>query len=96
MVEYHPFSPKDQMIIHQFGKKVLLGVFLGYELFAGGMWKGDILMADLEDLAMMDASDIYPRRIKAKGSIDQPERKRLRIPSTHSKAVRTCKDWKNQ
>ena len=37
MVEYHPSSPKDQMRIHQFGKKVLPGIFLGYELIAGGI-----------------------------------------------------------
>ena len=36
------------------------------ELIAGGIWKGDILIADVEDLEMMDASDIYFRRIKAK------------------------------
>ena len=35
MVEYHPFSPKDQTRIHQFGKKILPGIFLGYELIAG-------------------------------------------------------------
>ena len=29
-------------------------------------WKRDILIPDSEDLEMMDASDIYPRRIKAK------------------------------
>ena len=38
MVEYHPSSPKDQSRLHQFG------------LIAGGIWKGDILTADLEDL----------------------------------------------
>ena len=30
------------------------------ELIAGGIWKGDILKADLEDLEQLDASDIYP------------------------------------
>ena len=66
MVEYHPSSPKGQSRIHQFGKKVLSGIFLDCELIAGGIWKGDILIGDVEDLEMMDASDIYPRRIKAK------------------------------
>ena len=66
MVEYHPSSPKDQATIHQFGKKVLSGIFQGFELIAGGIWKGDILIADLEDLEKLDASDIYPRRINAK------------------------------
>ena len=48
------------------GKKVLPGIFLGYELIAGGIWKGDMLIADLEDLEKLDASDFYPRGIKAK------------------------------
>ena len=45
MVENHPISPRDQSRVHQFGKKVLQRIFV-----AGGIWKGDILMADLEDL----------------------------------------------
>ena len=35
LVEYHPISAKDQSGIHQFGKKVLPGIFLGYALNAG-------------------------------------------------------------
>ena len=30
MVEYHPASAKDQSGLHQFGAKVLPGIFLGY------------------------------------------------------------------
>ena len=48
-VEYYPISAKDQSRIHQFGKKVLPGLFLGYALYAGGIWKGDVLIADLEE-----------------------------------------------
>ena len=36
LVEYHPMTAKDQSRIHQFGKKVLPGLFLGYRLCAGG------------------------------------------------------------
>ena len=35
MLEYHPISRKNQTRLHQFGKKVLLGIFLGYVLSAG-------------------------------------------------------------
>ena len=35
LVEYHPINVKDQSRIHQFGKKVLPGLFLGYVLYAG-------------------------------------------------------------
>ena len=43
------------------GKKVLPGLFLGYALYAGGIWKCDVLVADLEELETMDASEIYSK-----------------------------------
>ena len=66
LVEYHPVTAKDQSRIHQFGKKVLPGLFLGYALYAGGIWKGDVLIADLAALETMDASEIYSKRLNAK------------------------------
>ena len=57
---------QDQSRIHQFGKKVLPGLFLGYALYAGGIWKGDVLIADLEELETLDASEIYSKRLNAK------------------------------
>ena len=35
LVEYHPITAKDQSRIHQFGKKVLPGLFLRNALYAG-------------------------------------------------------------
>ena len=66
LVEYHPITAKDQSRIHQFGKKVLPGLCLGYALYTGGIWKGDVLIADLEELETMDASVIYSKRLNAK------------------------------
>ena len=66
VVECHPKTAKDQSRILQFGKKVLLGLFFGYALYAGGIWKGDILVADLEELETMDASEIYSKRLNVK------------------------------
>ena len=66
LVEYHPFTAKDQSRIHQFGKKVLPGLFLGYALYAGEIWKGDVLIADLEEFESMDASEIHSKRLNAK------------------------------
>ena len=65
-VEYHHITAKDQSRIHQFGKKVLLGLSLGYALYAGRIWKGDVLIADIEELETMDASEIYSKRLNAK------------------------------
>ena len=76
MVEYHPFTAKDQSRIHQFGKKVLPGLFLGYALYAGGIWKGDVLVADLEELETMDASEIYSKKTqRERGDISQRKRR---------------------
>ena len=41
-------------------------IFLGYALIAGRIWKGDIMIADIEELEKMDASEMYPQRINAK------------------------------
>ena len=75
LVEYHPTSAQDQSIIHQFGKKVLHGLFLGYALYAAGIWKGDVLIADLEELETMDASEIYSKRLNAKEVIFPKEKR---------------------
>ena len=66
LVEYLPKTSKDQSRIHQFGKKVLPGLFLGYALYAGNIWKGDVLVADLEELETTDASEIYSKRLNPK------------------------------
>ena len=70
LAEHHPISAKDQSRLHQFGKKVLPGLFLGYALYAvRGMWKGDIMVADIEVLETMDSSEIYAKRLYTKEAI---------------------------
>ena len=77
LVEYHPITAKGQSRIHQFGKKVLPGLFLGYALYAGGIWKGDVLVADVEELETMDASEIYSKkRLNAKEVIFPTEKEK--------------------
>ena len=80
LVEYLPFTAKDQSRIHQFGKKVLPGLFLGYALYTGGIWKGDVLVADLEELETMDASEIYSKRLNAKEVIFLQEKGEFIFP----------------
>ena len=77
MVEYHTTTAKDQSRIHQFGKKVLPGLFLEYALYAGRIWKGDVLVADLEELETMDASEIFTKRLNAKEVIFPKEKRRI-------------------
>ena len=67
LVEYHPITTKDQSRIHQFGKKVLPGLFLRYALYAGREFgRVTYLVADFEELETMDASEIYSKRLNAK------------------------------
>ena len=84
LVEYHPVTAKDQSRIHQFGKKVLPGVFLGYALYAGWIWKGDVLIADLEELETMDASEINSKRLNAKEVIF-PKQGEFIFPIAHGR-----------
>ena len=65
-VEYHPISAKDPSQLHQFGPKVLPVVFLVYALHAGGIWKGEIMVADIEEWEEMAASEIHAWRLNAK------------------------------
>ena len=82
LVEYHLINAKDQSRIHQFGKKVLPGLFLGCALYACGIWKGDILVADVEELETMDASEIYSKRLNAKEEIFPKEKGEFIFPAT--------------
>ena len=66
MVEYHPISAKDISRLHQFGPNVLPSTFLEYVLSAGEIWEGDTMVADIEELEEMDASEIYAKRLHAK------------------------------
>ena len=41
-------------------------IFLGYVLRAGGIWKGDTMIADIEEWEEMDASELHARRLNVK------------------------------
>ena len=80
LVEYYSKTAKDQSRIHQFGKKVLPGLFLGDALYAVGIWKGDVLVADVEELETMDASEVYSKRLNAKEVIFPKEKGEFIFP----------------
>ena len=46
--------------------KSLASFFLGYALYAGRIWKGDIMVADIEELEQMDASELHARGLNEK------------------------------
>ena len=61
-------------------RKSLPGLFLGYALFAVRNLKGDIMVADIEDLETMDASEIYSKRLNAKEVIFPKEKGEFIFP----------------
>ena len=73
MVEHHPISAEDLSRLHQFGPKFLPGIFLGCASYAGEVWTGDILIPDIEELEVMDASELHARRLNAK-EVLRPQR----------------------
>ena len=90
--EYHPTTAKDQSRIHQFGKKVLPGLFLGYALYVGEIWKGDVLVADLEELETMDGSEIYSKRLNAKEVIFPKENWNFIFPAADGRITLSGRD----
>ena len=66
LVEYRPITAKDQSRINQFGKQSLTWIVSWIRFVRGGIWKGDMLVADIEELETMDASEFYSTRLNAK------------------------------
>ena len=93
LADHHPNSTRDQMRIRQFGKKVLPGIFLGYALIAEGLWKGDFLRADMEELENMDASEIYPRRMNAKEVLIRQKEDEFIFPFADGTAKLSGRDY---
>ena len=58
-VKFYPNSAQDSGGVHQFGTKVLPGIFVGYALSAGRRWTGDPLTIDTEELKAMPPSEIH-------------------------------------
>ena len=90
-VEYHPIAAKDQSRIHQFGKKVLLGLFFGYALlYAVWIWKGDVLVADRDLKSTREDSKrkrwYFP---KERGEFIFP------IAGGRSKPLEEIRDWEH-
>ena len=75
VVEYYPISVRDQSRLHQFGKKVLPGVFLGLNSSLRDFGKGDTLIADLEELENLDASETLSSKNQRERRIDITKRR---------------------
>ena len=61
-------------------RKSYLDLFLGYALYAVRIWKGDIMVADIEELETMDASAIHSKRLIAKEVIFHQQNEKFIFP----------------
>ena len=50
------------------------------QLYTGRIWKGDVLVADLEEFETMDSSEIYSKRLNAKEVLFPKEKRRNNFP----------------
>ena len=82
LVEDHPISAEDQSRFRQFGGEVQPGIFLGCVMIAGRIWKGDSMIADLDDLENLDASEIQPQRLNAKEVLTPPKEGTFHFPKS--------------
>ena len=80
MVEHYPISARDESRLHQYGKKVLPGIFLGYALIAVEFGKDTFWSQTLRNWKNMNASEIHPRRINAKEVLISHRREEFIFP----------------
>ena len=93
MVEYHPTSPLDQAKNSSKWQESITRNLSGYELIAERIWKGDVLIADLEDLAKLDASKFYLRRINAKAVLIRQKDYEFIFPVADGTAKSSGRDY---
>ena len=72
-----PISSRDQPMLHQFGEKVLLGIFLGHVLIARNLERGYIMIADIEEMENLDSSEIHHRKLNATEVLTPQRAKKL-------------------
>ena len=95
-VEYLPNSERDKARIHQIRKECLTRIFFGYAVIAGGIWKENILIADIEELENLDASAIYPRRLNAKEVLISQKNGEFTFPVADGSAKLTGRGYELQ
>ena len=75
MVEYQPISTRDSSRFHQFGKKILPGIFLGYELIAGESLERRYSNCGLGRFGNVGCVSIFSSKNQRERSIDNTERR---------------------
>ena len=80
LVEYSPFWERPINNPSIWKRKSYVVFFFGYGMYAGRIWKGDMLVADVEELETIDASEIFSKRLSAKEVIFPKEDGKFIVP----------------
>ena len=72
-VSCKPISERDEARLHQIGKKMLLGFFMGHVSRAERGWSGDLLIADCEDPENLSASHTHVKNVSSTGKPHKKE-----------------------
>ena len=80
LVEYHPITARGPVKNPSNWKESLTDGFLDTLCTRGRIWKGDVLVAALEELETMDAPEIYSKRLNAKEVIFPKEKGEFMFP----------------
>ena len=80
MADHHPISAKDISRLHQFGPKFCQVYSSVMYCVRGGIWEGDNMIADIEELEEMDASELHARRLNAKEVLTPMKGDNFKIP----------------
>ena len=96
LVEYHPITAKDQSN-PSIWKESLTWIVPWIRSVRGGIWKGDIMVAGVEELETMDASEIYAKRLNAKEVIYPKEDGRFIFPVAdgRKKSLEEIRNWQH-
>ena len=70
-IHFDPTSTQDKSRLHQFGTKVLPGVFIRYALNSEGGWTGDLIIADWRDIGEQRHVRCSRRKIQVHRSWNQ-------------------------
>ena len=93
LVECYPFDCEGPVKNPSIWKESLTWIVPRKRSLRGGIWKGDVLIADLEELETMDASEIYSKRLNAKEVIF-PKQGEFIFPIAHGR-IKTLEEIRN-
>ena len=68
-VKYKPSAPNGEKRLHQFGDKLLPGLFAGYHQKPGGTWAGDLYIIDQDEIAQTNTHPSNTQAYSPQGSV---------------------------